>query len=78
MLTADQATAVATYLIAHTPWASGELEALGYAIATARGALLHLAPVLPAVLPRWDDVACVVLSVAEQTGGIRLSIPGPI
>lgn len=90
MLTADQATAVAAYLIAHTPGASGELdhshisgwqmscealEALGYATETARGALLHPAPVLPAVLPRWDDVACVVLSVAVQTGGIRLRHP---
>lgn len=25
--------------------------------------------------PRWDDAACVVLSVAEQTGGIRLRHP---
>jgi hypothetical protein len=90
MLTADQATAVAEYLIAHTPGASGELdhshisawqmscealEALGYATETARGALLHPTPVAPAVLPRWDDTCCIVLSVAEQTGGIRLRHP---
>lgn len=90
MLTADQATAVAEYLIAHTPGASGELdhshisawqmscealEALGYATETARGALLRPTLALPAVLPRWDDAACVVLSVAEQTGGIRLRHP---
>jgi hypothetical protein len=90
MLTADQATAVAEYLIAHTPGASGELDhshisawqmscetlkALGYATETARGALLRPAPALPAVLPRWDDTCCVVLSVAEQTGGIRLRHP---
>lgn len=90
MLTADQATAVATYLIAHTPGAAGELDhsyisawqmscealdALGYGTETARGALLHPTPVLPYTLPRWDDVACVVLFVAEQTGGIRLRHP---
>jgi pellino protein len=90
MLTADQATAVAEYLIAHTPGASGELdhshisawqmscealEALGYATETARGALLRPTPALPAILPRWDDAACVVLSAAEQTGGIRLRHP---
>ena len=90
MLTADQATAVAEYLITHTPGASGELdhshisawqmscealEALGYATETARGARLHPAPAAPAVLPRWDDVACVVLSVAVQTGRIRLRHP---
>ena len=90
MLTADQATAVAEYLIARTPGASGELdhsyisawqmscealEALGYATETARSALLHPTPVLPAIRPRWDDVACIVLSVAEQTGGIRLRHP---
>lgn len=90
MLTETQAAAVAKYLVANTPGASGELdhshisawqmscealEALGYATETARGALLHPTPVLPAVLPRWDDAACVVLSVAEQTGGIRLRHP---
>lgn len=90
MLMEAQATAVAEYLIAHTPGASGELdhshisawqmscdalEALGYATETARGALLRPTPALPAVLPRWDDAACVVLSVAEQTGGIRLRHP---
>jgi len=90
MLTADQATAVAAYLVANTPGASGELdhgyvsawqmscealEALGYAAETARGALLHPTPALPAVLPRWDDLACVVLSVAVQTGRIRLRHP---
>lgn len=90
MLTADQATAVAEYLVVNTPGASGELdhshisawqmscealEALGYATETARGALLRPTPALPAVLPRWDDAACVVLSVAEQTGGIRLRHP---
>ena len=90
MLTEMQAMAVAEYLLANTPGASGELdhshisawqmscealEALGYATETARGALLRPTPALPAVLPRWDDAACVVLSVAEQTGGIRLRHP---
>jgi pellino len=87
LLTPDQATAVAEYLITYTPAAAGELdhsylsawqmscealEALGYATETARGALLHPAPVLPAVLPRWDDACCVALSVAVQTVRIRL------
>jgi hypothetical protein len=87
MLTADQATAVAAYLITHTPGASGELdhshisawqmscealEALGYATKTARGALLRPTPALPAVLPRWDDACCVVLSVAIQSGRLKL------
>lgn len=90
MLTADQATPVAEYLVANTPGASGELdhrhvsawqmscealEALGYATETAPGAHLRPTPALPAVLPRWDDAACVVLSVAEQTGRIRLRHP---
>ena len=90
MLTADQATAVAAYLIARTPGADGELdhrhvsawqmscealEALGYATETARGALLHPTPVLPAVQPRWDDTCCVVLSVAEQSGRLKLRHP---
>ena len=90
MLTADLTTAVATYLIAHTPGASGELdhshisawqmscetlEALGYATETTHGALLHPAPELPDTLPRWDDVACVVLSVAVQSGRIKLRHP---
>jgi len=90
MLTADQATAVATYLIVHTPGTSGELdhshisawqmsceavEALGYGTETARGALLHPTPIAPAVLPRWDDLACVVLSVAVQAGRIQLRHP---
>jgi hypothetical protein len=51
------------------------LEALGYATETARGALLHLTPVAPAVLPRWDDTCCVVLSVAVQTGRLKLRHP---
>jgi hypothetical protein len=87
MLTADQATAVAAYLITHTPGASGELdhshisawqmscealEALGYATETVCGALLHPTPVAPAVLPRWDDTCCIVLSVAVQAGRIQL------
>lgn len=87
MLTPDQATAVAEYLVANTPGASGELdhshisawqmscEALGYATETARGALLHPTPVLPAVQPRWDDTCCVVLSVAEQSGRLKLRHP---
>lgn len=90
MLTEAQVMAVAAYLIARTPSADGELDhrhvsvwqmscetlaALGYATETARGALLRPTPALPALLPRWDDVACVVLSVAEQTGGIRLRHP---
>lgn len=93
MLTPDQATAVAEFLVANTPGASeeldhsyisawqmscGALEALGYATETARGALLHPTPVLPDTLPRWDDLACAVLSVAVQTGGSGLGIPGPI
>jgi pellino protein len=87
MLTETQASAVAAYLITHTPGADGELdhshisawqmscealEALGYATETACGALLHTAPVAPAVLPRWDDLACVVLSVAVQSGRLKL------
>lgn len=90
MLTEAQVMAVAAYLIARTPSADGELDhrhvsawqmscetlaALGYATETARGALLRPTPALPALLPRWDDAACVVLSVAEQTGGIRLRHP---
>ena len=90
MLTPDQATAVAEYLVANTPGASGELdhshisawqmscealEALGYATETARGVLLHPTPVHPAVQPRWDDTCCVVLSVAEQSGRLKLRHP---
>lgn len=90
MLTETQASAVAAYLITHTPGADGELdhshisawqmscealEALGYATETARGALLHPIPVLPAVQPRWDDTCCVVLSVAEQSGRLKLRHP---
>ena len=90
MLTPDQATAVAEYLVANTPGASGELdhshisawqmscealEALGYATETAHGALLHTTPVAPAVLPRWDDLACVALSVAVQSGRLKLRHP---
>lgn len=88
MLTEAQATAVADYLTAHTPGSSEELdhsyisawqmscealEALGYAIETPRGARILPASVLPAVQPRWDDAGCVVLSVAEQAGKIRLA-----
>ena len=87
MLTATQATAVAAYLVANTPGGTGELqhshisawqmscetlEALGYATETARGAVLHRTPVLPSLLPRWDDVCCVVVSVAMQANKIRL------
>jgi pellino len=90
MLTADQATAVAAYLVANTPGASGELDyrhvsawqrsrealdALGYGTETARGALLHPIPAAPAVPPKWDDVCCIVLSVAVQTGRIQLRHP---
>jgi hypothetical protein len=90
MLTEPQGKAVAEYLVANTPGTSGELdhsyvsawqmscealEALGYAIETVRGALLHPTPVLPAVLPRWDDVACVLLSVAVQSGRLALRHP---
>jgi len=90
MLTETQASAVAAYLITHTPGADGELEhshisawqmscealeALGYGTETARGALLHPTPVAPAVLPRWDDTCCVVLSVAVQTGRLELRHP---
>lgn len=87
MLTEAQATAVAAYLIAHTPGAAGELdhsyisawqmscealEALGYATETARRAALNPMPELPAILPRWDDTSCVVLSVAYQAGRLRV------
>lgn len=87
MLTATQAMAVAAFLVANTPGGTGELEhshisawqmscetleALGYATETARGALLHRTPVLPTILPRWDDACCVVVSVAMQTNKIRL------
>lgn len=90
MLTETQTSAVAAYLITHTPGADGELdhshisawqmscealEALGYATESARGALLHTTPVAPAVLPRWDDLACVVLSVAVQSGRLKLRHP---
>lgn len=90
MLTPDQATAVATYLIARTPGVAGELdhsyisawqmscealEVLGYATESTRGARLLPQPAVPAILPRWDDVCCVVLSAAVQTGGIRLRHP---
>lgn len=90
MLTETQTTAVAAYLITHTPGADGELdhshisawqmscealEALGYATETTRGALLHPTPVTPAVPPRWDDLACVVLSVAVQSGRLKLRHP---
>ena len=90
MLTERQATAVAAYLIDHTPGASGKLdhsyisgwqmscealEALGYATETARGALLRTTPLLPTVLPRWDDTCCVVLSVAVQSGKLTLRHP---
>ena len=90
MLTETQAKAVAAYLIARTPGASGgldhshisawqmsceALEALGYATETACGALLHPTPAAPAVLPRWDDVVCVVLSVAVQSGRLKLRHP---
>jgi len=90
MLTEMQATAVAEYLLANTPSSSGELdhsyisawqmscealEALGYAAETARGARLLPAPALPAVLPRWDDTCCIVLSAADQAGLIRLKHP---
>jgi hypothetical protein len=87
MLTATQATAVAEYLAANTPCASGELdhshisawqmscealELLGYATETTRGVLLHPTPVLPGILPRWDDACCVILSAAHQTSRIQL------
>ncbi len=90
MLTETQAAAVAAYLITHTPGTDGELdhshisawqmscealEALGYATETARGALLHPTPAAPGVLPRWDDVACVVLSVAVQSDRLKLRHP---
>lgn len=90
MLTETQASAVAAYLITHTPGADGELdhshisawqmscealETLGYATETARGALLHPTPVLPAVQPRWDDTCCVALSVAVQSGRLKLRHP---
>ena len=88
MLTETQAAAVARYLVANTPGASSgyldhgyetawelacdALEALGYATDAPRGARLLPSPVSPAVLPRWDDICCVVLSVAEQLCQLRL------
>lgn len=95
MLTETQAAAVAKYLVANTPGtSSGYLDhgyetawelacdaliALGYATEAPRGARLLPSPVSPAVLPRWDDICCVVLSVAEQMCRIRLrhSCSGP-
>jgi hypothetical protein len=88
MLTETQAAAVARYLVAHTPGASSgyldhgyetawefacdALGALGYATEAPRGARLLPSPIAPAVLPRWDDTCCVVLSVAEQLCQLRL------
>lgn len=88
MLTKDQAEAVASYLLTVFPgsglerqhafmsaWqmASEALEALGYAVETSWGIVLHAKPVEPAVLPRWDDMSVVVLLAAEQSGRIRLA-----
>lgn len=91
MLTETQATAVAKYLLANTPGASSgyldhgyetawelacdALIALGYATEAPRGARLISSPVFPSVLPRWDDICCVVLSVAEQLCQLRLRHP---
>ncbi len=90
MLTAEQATAVAAYLITYTPGSAEELdhshvsawqmscealEAIGYATETARGAVIHPTPLLPAVLPRWDDACCVVICVALQARQLRLRHP---
>jgi len=46
--------------------------ALGYATEAPRGVRLLPSPVLPNVLPRWDDACCVVLSGAEQLCQLRL------
>lgn len=74
MLTADQAAAVAVYLIAHTPGAADELnhrhvsapqmscEALGHAAETARGA-----PPLPS-RRCYRDGTMRAVSVAAQSG----------
>jgi len=91
MLTETQATAVAKYLVANTPGASSgyldhgyetawelacdALIALSYATEAPRGARLLPSPIPPAVLPRWDDICCVVLSVAEQLCQLRLRHP---
>ena len=91
MLTEPQAKAVAEYLVANTPGASSgyldhgyetawelacdALIALGYATEAPRGARLLPSPIPPAVLPRWDDICCVVLSVAEQLCQLRLRHP---
>jgi len=88
MLTKVQATAVATYLVMNGPVSSSgyldhgcetawemacdALIALGYATEAPRGPRLLPSPVSPDVLPRWDDICCVVLSVAEQMCRIRL------
>jgi hypothetical protein len=88
MLTKVQATAVAKYLVANGPGSSSgyldhgcetawelacdALVALGYGTEAPRGVRLLPSPVLPNVLPRWDDACCVVLSVAEQMCRIRL------
>lgn len=93
MLTKVQATAVAKYLVANGPgFSSGYLDhgcetawelacdalvALGYWIEAPRGVRLLPSPVSPSVLPRWDDICCVVLSVAEQMCRIRHSWSRP-
>lgn len=93
MLTADQATAVAEYLMANTPGASGELdhshisawqmscealEALGYATETARGALLRPTPALPAVLPGGTMRRAWCSPLRSRRAGSGSGIPGPI
>ncbi len=46
------------------------LVALGQAEETDRGAARRKRPQLPEVLPRWDDICCVMLSLAGQRGAI--------
>lgn len=87
MLTPAQANAVAIYLVTNGPVSSSgyldhgcetawelacdALIVLGYATEAPRGARLLPSPVSPAVLPRWDDICCIALSVAEQLCRIR-------
>lgn len=46
------------------------LVKLGYADETDYGAILRNDPQLPSELPRWDDICVVVLSLANQQGGL--------
>lgn len=47
------------------------LEALGHAIVVDGGAIPVSMPILPAVLPRWDDIATAVVWAASQSRLLR-------